>query len=69
MTFEEMMRFKASQAENEYFRKRANTFSVLNWPRRFRGDNRRRLPWRAPLGEGGARHAEGGCSKTFADLD
>ena len=30
--------------------------------------HRRRLPWRAPLGEGGARHAEGGCSKTFADL-
>ncbi|MCW3109265.1 MAG: sprA [Segetibacter sp.] len=30
MTFEEMMRFKAKQSENDYFRKRANTLSVLN---------------------------------------
>jgi cell surface protein SprA len=30
MTFEEMMRFKARQSESEYFRKRANTLSVLN---------------------------------------
>ena len=30
MTFEEMMRFKARQSENDYFRKRANTLSVLN---------------------------------------
>ncbi|MDB5247893.1 MAG: hypothetical protein JWQ40_2287 [Segetibacter sp.] len=30
MTFEEMMRYKAKQSESEYFRKRANTLSVLN---------------------------------------
>jgi cell surface protein SprA len=30
MTFEEMMRFKARESESEYFRKRANTLSVLN---------------------------------------
>lgn len=30
MTFDEMMRFKAKQAEEEYFRKRANTLSILN---------------------------------------
>jgi len=30
MTFDEMMRYKARQSEDEYFRKRANTLSVLN---------------------------------------
>jgi cell surface protein SprA len=30
MTFEEMMRFKARQSESDYFKKRANTLSVLN---------------------------------------
>jgi len=30
LTFDEMMRFKAHQDETEYFRKRANTLSVLN---------------------------------------
>jgi hypothetical protein len=30
LTFEEMMRFKARQSESDYFRKRANTLSVLN---------------------------------------
>lgn len=30
MTFDEMMRFKGKQAENDYFKKRANTLSVLN---------------------------------------
>lgn len=30
LTFDEMMKFKARQAEVEYFRKRANTLSVLN---------------------------------------
>lgn len=30
MTFDEMMRFKASQSESDYFKKRANTLSVLN---------------------------------------
>ncbi len=30
MSFDEMMRYKAHQAEAEYFRKRANTLSVLN---------------------------------------
>jgi cell surface protein SprA len=30
LTFDEMMKFKARQAEIEYFRKRANTLSVLN---------------------------------------
>lgn len=30
MTLDEMMRFKAKQSEAEYFRKRANTLSVLN---------------------------------------
>ena len=30
LTFEEMMRFKAKQQEDEYFRKRANTLSILN---------------------------------------
>src|SRR5690242_12064398 len=28
MTLDEMMRFKARQSENEYFRKRANTLSI-----------------------------------------
>ena len=30
LTFDEMMRFKARQQEAEYFRKRANTLSILN---------------------------------------
>ncbi len=30
LTFEEMMRFKSQQSQNEYFRKRANTLSILN---------------------------------------
>ncbi len=30
LTFDEMMRFKAQQQEAEYFRKRANTLSILN---------------------------------------
>ena len=30
LTFDEMMRFKAREAEREYFRKRANTLGVLN---------------------------------------
>jgi cell surface protein SprA len=30
MTFEEMMRFQAKQSEAEYFRKRANTLTILN---------------------------------------
>ena len=30
LTLDEMMRFKARQSENEYFRQRANTLSVLN---------------------------------------
>ncbi len=30
LTFEEMMRFQSQQSQNDYFRKRANTLSVLN---------------------------------------
>ena len=30
MTFDEMMRYKSQQSQNEYFRKRANTLSILN---------------------------------------